>query len=277
MKLYLTIILIFYSLNIYATTKVGYIEDFGDINHIEWNKNTTYYAPVYIGDTITVKEDGFININQCNQVYKITNENSPYTVQKTGCDVIKITDNIWLAIKTFAKYVTTILDAPPIEARTKSPEDPPTIQMLESIPFTTPTLKAGKRNLFLKWSGGKAPYQLKIINTKQKNTLWETKIELNFAKTNKINLQAGEYQLIIQASNRTQKYDFEVVERIDYSEELQDLPENLRTTLQAAWLVSRDKTNRIKWSFEAYQQLSKFKEYGPARELRKALEQERNF
>lgn len=47
------------------------------------------------------------------------------------------------------------------------------------------------------------------------------------------------------------------------------IPENMRQTLQAAWLKKQDD---IKWSFEAYQQVSEIADnYGPARELQKAI------
>ena len=46
-------------------------------------------------------------------------------------------------------------------------------------------------------------------------------------------------------------------------------PENMRQTLQAAWLAKQDD---VKWSFEAYQQLYDIADnYEPARELQKAL------
>lgn len=47
------------------------------------------------------------------------------------------------------------------------------------------------------------------------------------------------------------------------------IPENMRQTLQAAWLKKQD---YIKLSFEADQQISEFADnYGPAGELQKAI------
>ncbi len=66
--------------------------------------------------------------------------------------------------------------------------------------------------------------------------------------------------------------EFEAVTKLpDYPKPLQDntLPEKMRRTLQAGWLAKQE---RIKLSFEAYQQVFDIADnYGPARELRKAL------
>ncbi len=179
-------------------------------------------------------------------------------------------DNIWLSATNFAKYIVTITPNSPIYAYSKSEKGKPTITMLEGTFAAMPSLKTGTRILSIQWTGGKAPYQVKIAQ--DETILWQTETTEQLIKTKKINFQAGNtYQLVINASNYATKYDFEILENLPTEQQLQNesLSENMRRTLYATWLA---KKNYIKWSFEAYQQISDIADnYGPARELRKEL------
>jgi hypothetical protein len=282
-KLYLSLILAACTFNASATQppQVGYIDNFDGaftdyaIKRGDQTIPMAVYAPLYPGDFIHISENHTIDIRQCNEVRTITHQDSPYPVQSKQCNVIGLTDNIWLAIKDFVKYIVTIVPNPPYHVHTKSETESLTIPLLESTFFTIPTLKAGKRALALQWFGGQSPYQIQIT-TADKKVLWQTETKAQSVTTEQIDLQAGQtYWLIITAANYTKhptELEFEVVTKLpDYPAPLQEqaLPENMRRTLQAAWLV---KQNSIKWSFEAYQQAADLAEnYGPARELQKAL------
>ncbi len=116
----------------------------------------------------------------------------------------------------------------------------------------------------------KSPYKVQIT-TADKTILWQTESKTKSVKTAKIEFKAGQtYWLII---NKTE-LQFETVAKLpDYPTQLQDkaIPENMRQTLQAAWLIKQDD---ITWSFEAYQQISDIADnYGPARELSAILNQ----
>ncbi len=284
-KLYMGIIMAACSFNALAVqpSQVGNIDDFdGTLTDYSIKRGSQtiamqVYAPLYPSDSIQVSKNHFVEIRECGKRHRITHQDSPYRVQSKSCDVIGLADNIWLAIKDFAKYIVTIVPSgPSVDVHLpKSEGESPAMPILERTFFKIPTLKAGKRVLSLQWFNGKAPYQVQIT-TADRGVLWETETTAQSVKTGEIDLKAGErYWLIVTAANHAQEpieLGFKAVARLpDYPARLQDqsLPENLRRTLQAGWLAEQD---RIQWSFEAYQQVSDIAEhYGPARALREAL------
>jgi len=284
-KLYMGIIMAACSFNAYATqpSQVGHIDDFdGTLTDYSIKRGTQtiampLYELLYFNDQIYVSKHHSVEIRECGKRHRITHQDSPYRVQSKSCDVIGLADNIWLAIKDFAKYIVTIVPSgPSVDVHSpKSEKQAPTMPILEGTFYTIPSLKAGKRVLSLQWFNGKAPFHVQIT-TVDKGVLWETETTAQSVKTGEIDLKAGEsYWLIITAANYANQpleFEFEAVAALpDYPARLQDqsLPENLRRTLQAGWLAEQD---RIQWSFEAYQQVSDIAEYyGPARALREAL------
>jgi len=270
------------SLNAYATPtrQAGNIDDFdGELGDYvikregQFIPEITVYMPIYPDDLIYVSEKHFIEIKQCGNTHRITHKDSPFTV-KWACKEIGFIDNAWLSLKGFVEYLVTIVHTPSDSSYIKSDKQPPAIPMLEGTVFSIPTLKAGKRALSLSWFNGKSPYQVQIT-TAEKKVLWQTQTKAQSVKTGKIDFKAGDtYWIIIKAANHTTERSFEAVaKRPDYPEPLQNnlLSEKARRTLQASWLVKQD---RIKWSFEAYQQVFDIADnYGPARELRKVLEE----
>ncbi|HIE02120.1 MAG TPA: hypothetical protein EYP59_17855 [Thiotrichaceae bacterium] len=263
-------------------SQVGNIDDFdGALTDYSLKRGSQIiempvYEPLYFADQIFVSKHHSVEIRECGKSYTLTHQDSPYQVQSKSCEVIGLADNIWLAIKDFAKYIVTIVDAPSVDVHLpKSDKQAPTMPILEGTFFAIPTLKAGKRALFLQWFNGKAPYQVQIT-TADKMVLWEIETTAQSVKTGEIDFKTAEsYWLIITAANyakQPMELEFEAVAALpDYPEGLQDqsLPENLRRTLQAAWLAEQ---NRVQWSFEASQHLFDIAEdYGPARALREAL------
>ncbi|MCK5524242.1 MAG: hypothetical protein KAI83_14010 [Thiomargarita sp.] len=280
-KLYLSLILAACSLNAYAT-QVGNIDDFdGALTDYTIKRGIEtiqmgVYEPLYPGDRIHISDNHSIDIRQCGEIHKITHKESPYRVQSKKCKVIGLTDNIWLAMKDFGKYIFTIVPNPSVGVHLqKSEEEPPAMPMLESTFGAIPTLKAGKRALALQWFGGKSPYKVQITTAKKE--VWETETKAQSVKTGEIHLEAEQTYWIIITANHAKdplmlKREFETVAKLpDYPKLLQDntLPENMRRTLQAGWLAKQD---RIQWSFESYQQVFDIADnYGPARVLREAL------
>lgn len=189
-------------------------------------------------------------------------------VKSKNCKVPGILDNLWLNVKDFMDYIVAITSNPSISTHTKSLTEPLTIPILEGTFSAIPILKAGKRALYLQWFGGKSAYKVQIT-TADKQILWQTESKTKSIKTAEIDFKAGQiYRVII---NKTE-LQFETVAKLpDYPAQLQDkaIPENMRQTLQAAWLIKQDD---ITWSFETYQQLSDIaNNYGPARQLQKAI------
>jgi hypothetical protein len=284
-KLYMGIIMAACSFNALAVqpSQVGNIDDFdGTLTDYSIKRGSQtiamrVYEPLYFNDQIYVSKHHSVEIRECGKPHTLSHQDSPYRVQSKSCDVIGLTDNIWLAIKDFAKYIVTIVPSgPSVEVSLpKSEGESPAMPILERTFLKIPTLKAGKRALWLQWFNGKAPYHVQIT-TADKGVLWETETTAQSVKTAEIDFKAGErYWLIVTAANHAQEpieLGFKAVARLpDYPTRLQDqsLPENLRRTLQAGWLAEQD---RIQWSFEAYQQVSDIAEhYGPARALREAL------
>jgi hypothetical protein len=258
-----------------TTSQVGYIDDFeGTLKNYTIKRGNKpiekigIYEPLYSNDLIYVSNNQFIDIRQCGETYRITHKDSPYQVKSKNCKVPGILGNLWLKIKDFMEYIVTITSNPAISTHTKSDEESLTIPILEGTFSAIPTLKAGQRALYLQWFGGKSPYKVQIT-TADKTILWQTESKTKSVKTAKIEFKAGQiYTLIINDT----KYEFETIAKLpDYPAHLQDkvIPENMRQTLQAAWLKKQDNT---KWSFEAYQQISDIADnYGPARELQKAI------
>ncbi|MEK8018687.1 MAG: hypothetical protein VSS75_017585 [Candidatus Parabeggiatoa sp.] len=264
-------------------SQVGNIDDFdGALTDYSLKRGSQIigmrvYEPLYFGDQIFVSKAHSVEIRECGQARTITHDDAPYRVESKSCDVIGLADNIWLSLKDFAKYIVTIVPSgPSVDIYSKSEKERPIMPILEATVLAIPTLKAGKRALFLQWFNGKAPYQVQIT-TADKMVLWEIETTVQSVKTGEIDFKTAEsYWLIITAANyakQQMELEFEAVAALpDYPERLQDqsLPENLRRTLQAAWLAEQ---NRVQWSFEAYQQVFDIAEdYGPARALREALE-----
>jgi len=280
-QLYLCVIMAACSLNAYSTQsrQAGNIDDFdGELADYRIQRDRQFipevkvYTAIYPDDLIYVSKHHFIEIRQCGKVHRITHKDSPFTVQQK-CKEIGLIDNAWLSLKGFIQYLVTIVQEPPVHSYTKSDKKPPVIPMLKGTFSSIPTLKAGKRALSISWFNGKLPYQVQIT-TAEKKLLWQTQTKAQSVKTEKIHLKANHfYWIIIKAANHTTEQEFEAVAKLpDYPAPLQDntSPENMRRTLQAAWLAEQD---RIKWSFEAYQQVFDIADnYGPARELRRALE-----
>jgi hypothetical protein len=269
------------SLNAYSTQtrQAGNIDDFdGELADYvierdgQFIQEITVYMPIYPDDLIYVSENHFIEIKQCGEVHRIIHKDSPFKV-KWECKEIGFVDNAWLSLKGFIQYLVTIVQETPSHSDTKSDKQSPRMPMLEGTFSSIPTLKAGKRALSISWFNGKYPYQVQIT-TAEKKVLWQTKTKAQSVKTGKIHLKADQsYWIIIKAANHTTERLFKAVAKLpDYPAPLQNnhLPEKARRTLQAAWLVKQEP---IKWSFEAYQQVFDIADnYGPARELRKALE-----
>jgi len=281
-KLHLSLILAACSFNAFATSSAGNIDDFdGEFTDYTIQRGTKtipmqVYASLNPGDRIEISGNHYVDIIQCGEIHKITHKDSPYPVQSKECKVIGLTDNIWLALKDFAKYVLTIAHNPSVGVHLpKSEEESLAMPILDRTFRVIPSIKAGERALALQWSGGKSPYQVKIT-TAEKEVLWQTEAKVPSVKTEKIHFKAEHtYWIIITAANSAKyplKREFEAVAKLpNYPAQLQDnaLPENMRRTLQAAWLAE---PNRVKWSFEAYQQVFDIADnYGPARELREAL------
>jgi hypothetical protein len=274
LQLYLSIIIVASTLNSYAASQVGSIDDFdGTLKDYTLKRGDKtieigVYEPLYLNDQIYVGNNQFIDIRQCGKIYRITHKDSPYQVKSKNCKVPGIIDKLWFNAKDFMDYVVAITSNPSFSIHTKSDQESLTIPILEGTFFTIPTLKAGQRALYLQWFGGKSPYKVQIT-TADKTILWQTESKTKSVKTAKIEFKAGQiYTIIINDT----KYEFEAIAKLpDYPSYLQDkaIPENMRQTLQAAWLKKQDD---IKWSFEAYQQISEIADnYGPARELQKAI------
>jgi len=289
-KLYMGIIMAACALNVYATQtrQAGNIDDFdGELADYRIQRDRQFipevkvYTAIYPDDLIYVSKNHFIEIRQCGKVHRITHKDSPFKV-KWECKEIGLIDNAWLNLKGFIQYLVTIVHIPSDSSYIKSDKEPPAIPMLEGTFSSIPTLKAGTRALSISWFNGKSPYQVQIT-TAEKELLWQTETtaqsvktkKIHSVKTKKIHLKADNfYWIIIKAANHTTKRSFEAVAKLpDYPTPLQNnrLPEKARRTLQASWLIKQD---RIKWSFEAYQQVFDIADnYGPARELRKVLEE----
>jgi hypothetical protein len=255
--------------------EVGWINHFdGDpenylIKRGDDTVSVAFLTLLNVGDEITVTDEQHsidLILRFGTQPVKVTHENSPYQVENTN-QVYPEKDMLWTWTKQhISKWHKLTL-----------PKD----SDLESNGLVMPllanvrgpaTLVAGKRALHLQWYGGIPPYKVQI---KQRRKLLLTQISYTPAiETEQMLFKAGKsYRVVVtDAKNETFIGGFRAMVNVpSHPKALQNanLPENIRHTLQATWLVGEEGN----WIFEAYQQASKLTEYLPAQLLKKALAQ----
>lgn len=229
-----------------------------------------FFTVLQVGDEISVNNNQdciTLSLRGGTQIVQITSENSPFQV-----------DNASQVPEKFAKLWTwtkqQLSDWHKITQSVKSREfsEELTMPLLQNIKHQA-SLIAGKRALHLQWRGGKPPYQVQI---KQRRKLLLTQISYTTAiETEAMNFKAGKpYRLVVtDAEGQIFIGGFRVfapAQLASYPQISEDgnLPDYIRRTLQATWLVMQEDG---KWIFEAYQQAAWLMEYQPAQLLKEAL------
>lgn len=249
-------------------------------------KAVRVYAPVYQNDKITVKKPHHVlqlTLGGGHRQVKVTDKNSPYTVKDTG-KVPNTWDNAWSWItKLLTGYHEDKCDPKQMKCDPYEPVVRSQFYRRMSIPLLgkNPTqMLAGKRRFYLRWYGGKPPYQVTIAHNGQSLTTLPP-VKTQWLETKPLSFQAGKnYQVTIQDKNgKSVTKSFGVVAGIKYPDGLQDasFSKKARQTVRATWLASQNYEKKKHkpglWILEAYQQVSEIADtHYPARILRDRFE-----
>lgn len=247
------------------------------------------FTVLQVGDEISVNNQRNaieLRLDGGIQEVKVTKENSPFQI---GMDnqVPPLLNKQWMRIKALFNDWLKFMQSDSDKAAKNGSEHPddcaspprkPVVSLLDGVEGSA-FLIPGERSLHLQWYGGKPPYR--VLLQQRRNRLL-TKISLTPAiETKVINFEANKsYRVtIFDAKGEFFMGGFRVVEPTKVPtmpEALQEalqkvnLPDDLRQTLQAIWLVVQTGDN---WIFEAYQQLVQLTNYPPAQLLKKVLSQ----
>jgi hypothetical protein len=135
-------------------------------------------------------------------------------------------------------------------------------------------LAAGQRSLYLRWSGGEAPYGVRITRLDDGTEL-VTVAELGATafRSAAVDLTPGEYEVVIAAPDQETRFAFLAVPASDLPPPIATpgMAEAVSTYLNAYALAV---TANNAWSFEAYQRLALLadRDYQPAAALLQELE-----
>lgn len=135
-------------------------------------------------------------------------------------------------------------------------------------------LSAGSRPLYLRWSGGAAPYAVTLARIGDMSTLINVdSIEQQNLTTVPVNLLEGTFVVQLSDSESEIEFAFEVVAESEVPRrvEFRDLSDPVNTYL-SAYVLAAIEGNR--WVFEAFQRLAMVADVGyrPARQLMDDLE-----
>lgn len=187
---------------------------------------------------------------------RITTERSPFSIRPTGStptvsgNILKWVSGLFAgdqnknAPQALSAMSTRGADAPPL-----------------SVPYLSKRfmLLAGKRPLYLSWSGGTAPYRVKLIRLSDMKDVFDVgEIRERSTITPTSELVEGEYLLeIIDATQTAYEESIRVVAptrqpAFPDPQALAQLPENSARLVKASWLGS---TENGRWVIEAMQQL----------------------
>ncbi|NEV61612.1 hypothetical protein [Thiorhodococcus minor] len=137
---------------------------------------------------------------------------------------------------------------------------------------------AGQRPITLAWNGGQPPFQVTVVATAdpaKEPVLKEIGIRQRIHRTAPVMLEPAEYLLVIADAAgyawRTLVIAGaeEAVPKPPAGSIPDDLPPEVRTTVEAAWLACQD--GGQPWRLTAYQQVADLGDYPPAALLRRAL------
>jgi hypothetical protein len=238
-------------------------------------------VPVHEGDTIIIKHQYLMLELFLGGTYsiRVSYEDSPYVVNEMDKVPDKWT-NTW-------QWVTTLFGiwkgdnkcdpnkmlcdplTPVVRSQTRG--DSILMPLLQDNPSQ---MVAGERSLYLRWFGGKPPYQVSISEDGQ--ALTSESVEAQWLKTQPLSLAATKtYQVTIKDANgQTMTENFKVVATtIDFPEALQEDTSLSPESRQTIWAMELAAQKRGQWMLEAYQQASEIADkYYPAWLLRERLE-----
>lgn len=233
------------------------------------------FTVLQVGDEISVNDKQHtieLSLRGGTQPVWVTSQNSPFVVEQNSI-VSTEQEPLWAWIKQ------CFSDWQKITQSVQSHEDIAFEQLKKlSMPLLENVrgparLVAGKRTLHLQWYGGHSPYRVVIYQRRDKvldeSNLLEPVIDtklLTFETRKAYRVMLFEATDQFMGGFRT----FEPEQLPSYPEVLANanLPENLRRTLQATWLVMQENGQ---WIFEAYQQVAPLTNYRAAQILKEAL------
>jgi len=142
-------------------------------------------------------------------------------------------------------------------------------------PFGKSRLISGDRLFYLSWEGGTPPFQVDLASEKNGQIFVINSLDSRNISAVPVLLEEGRYRLVVRDSTQELATNLEVVSAVvqPSGHNVLDrvvLPEEVESTLRAAWLASHESRE---WMLEAYQKVSPLAEfYRPAMLLRDQLQ-----
>jgi len=232
------------------------------------------FTVLQVGDEISVNDKQHtieLNLRGGTQPVWVTSQNSPFVVEQNSL-VPTEREPLWAWIKQRFSDWHKITQQVQSDEDIALPQKKLTIPLLKNVKGPA-RLVAGKRTLHLQWYGGNSPYRV-VIYQRRDMLLSQSNLLEPVMDTELLTFEAGKpYRVMLFAATGQFMGGFRAFEpeqMPNYPEVLADanLPENLRRTLQATWLVMQEKGQ---WIFEAYQQVAPLTNYRAAQILKEAL------
>lgn len=222
------------------------------------NENIKPYVPLRAGDQIVISGQKTVVLvgTPEGKTQRITAAQSPFTMLSVG-NTPTVSGNVlkWasgLFVGESKKNASQSMSAMSTRGAKSSPL---------TVPYLSKRflLLAGKRALYLSWSGGEPPYRVRLLRQADgREILAVGEIKESSVVTPSIDLVEGDYILEILDASQTSYEDLLRVVTpnrqpiIPERQSLAQLPENTALLLSASWLGS---TENGRWVIEAMQQL----------------------
>ncbi|GEM_PF-2555062 len=259
---------------------IGYISDVNglpsDFRIIRNNQSLPAVAPYTFlreGDKIEVRksaiplfknEENSIQLVLNGRTIKVTEKNTPYPV--TGDNIPSYSAFVGRLLECTSQWLGKLYknDVGLKLAMTRGGEIAKVRLSIPLLSEDNSKLLEGKRKIYLAWSGGQEPYQVRIFERKTgKHILPDKNISVR-AIGHEYNLTEGEYQIKVRDANyNSVEGRFKVIPKRDLRSNIADgvrkiqespvlINENSKQTLLATWFASQGR----EWGFEAYQQIA---------------------
>lgn len=229
------------------------------VRHGQINLPIHPYATLRAGDQLLIRHDktAVVLATADGKSHRVVANQSPYTVTISG-SAPSIPGNVFKWVSRLFSSDDKQSDTRTLSARSVS------FSKELGVPYPaqhSQRISSGQRSVYISWTGGLPPYQVRIIDESTGKPVFESReIRFGWIGTPPIDLNEGSYRLIIEdsAGARNQR----IVEVLPPSllpimsegDSLRVLPESTARIIEASWLASVE--NR-QWVLEAQQRLHK--------------------
>jgi hypothetical protein len=233
------------------------------------------FTVLQVGDEISVNDKQHtieLSLRGGTQPVWVTSQNSPFVVEQNSM-VSTEREPLWAWIKQiFSDWHKITQSVQSHDGIAFEQHKTLTMPLLENVRGPA-RLVAGKRTLHFQWYGGHSPYRV-VIYQRREMILNQSNLLEPVVNTELLNFEARKpYRVMLFAATGQFMGGFRAfeAEQMPTSPKIladANLPENLRRTLQATWLVMQENGQ---WIFEAYQLVAPLTNYRAAQILKEAL------